>query len=70
MTESDALHELLAYFRIEQSDLDALARLRPSIEQHADSLVESFYTHLKRFPETRLLLENEEVRKRLFDSQR
>lgn len=70
MADSDILRELLAFFRIEQSDLDALAKLRPQIEKHADSLVASFYSHLERFPETRELLRDDQVRARLLRAQR
>ena len=70
MTDSDSLRELLAFFRIEQTDLDALARLGPQVERHADSLVRSFYKHLERFPETRELLRDDAVRDRLFAAQR
>lgn len=70
MTDSDDLDQLLAFFRIEQPDLDALTKLRTPLEQHADALVESFYRHLERFPEPRALLRDAKVRERLFQSQR
>ena len=70
MTDADSLRELLAFFRIEQTDLDVLARLGPQVEKHADSLVASFYSHLERFPETRKLIQNDEVRDRLAVAQR
>lgn len=64
------VQELLRYFRIESSDLEALARLREPLEAHADELVAGFYEHLDAFPDTRRLLEDDGVRKRLAASQR
>ncbi|MDP6979578.1 MAG: protoglobin domain-containing protein [Myxococcota bacterium] len=64
------LKNLLGYFGIEPEDLEALSRLHIPLERHADELVEAFYQHLGRYPETRRLLEDDAVRMRLAESQR
>jgi signal transduction histidine kinase len=70
MQNSDRLSELLTFFRIERSDLEAMAKIRPVVEEHADTLVDHFYQHLDGFTETRLLLADENVRNRLLRAQR
>jgi signal transduction histidine kinase len=60
----------LAYFRLDESDLEALAGLREEIERHADRIVDEFYQHLLQFPETQRLLRNVAVRERLLEQQR
>ncbi len=70
MSLSIDLKKLLEYFRIEDSDLEALGQLRGALEANADELVDRFYEHLEKFPETKRLLEDDAVRKRLAESQR
>jgi len=70
MPPSPDLKSLLLYFRIDESDLQALQGLQGVLEAHADELVNRFYQHLDRFPETRRLLEDDAVRRRLAASQR
>jgi len=60
----------LDYFRLDDSDLEALAGLRSAIEASADRLVGEFYQHLLRFPETQHLLRDRAVRDRLLEKQR
>jgi signal transduction histidine kinase len=70
MSDPNDLDQLLAFFRIEESDFDVLALLRTPLEQHADELVDRFYHHLEQFPEPQSLLTNPEVRERLRKAQR
>jgi signal transduction histidine kinase len=64
------LDELLAFYGIEQDDLDLLAMLRAPLEAAADDAVDEFYRHLLQNPATQNLLRNDEVRGRLLASQR
>jgi len=59
-----------AYLQLTKEDFAILASLRPVIEPHADSLVQSFYAHLIEFEETRKILANEDLRDRLVSAQR
>jgi signal transduction histidine kinase len=70
MSHSEEIKKLVAFFRIDQADLDLLAEMREVLEESADDLVEEFYRHLLRFPETQELLRDERVRNRLLKSQR
>ncbi|MFT5443366.1 MAG: signal transduction histidine kinase [Myxococcota bacterium] len=70
MTPAEDLAQLLAFFRIEADDLEALAELRPVFELHSDAMVERFYEHLDRFQETREMLADSNVRDRLRTAQR
>jgi signal transduction histidine kinase len=70
MPDSNDLDQLLAFFRIEKSDLAALAQLRVPLERAADELVDRFYHHLDQFPESRALLTDAKVRERLRKAQR
>jgi len=70
MLPDQSTDELLDYFRIDQLDLDALAKMRGAFETHADRLVDEFYQHLLQFPTTQALLRNAEVRERLLAKQR
>ncbi|MCP5042633.1 MAG: hypothetical protein GY944_16540 [bacterium] len=70
MSGAQDLEILLRYFRIEQRDLDALARLREPFERRAETLIQAFFQHLAEFPDTKGLLANVNVRQRLFEAQR
>ena len=69
MIDSDELKSLLDFFRIGQSDLDALEQLEGPLEANAPRLVDEFYHHLLLFPETQRLLRDPQVRERLFEAQ-
>jgi signal transduction histidine kinase len=60
----------LDYFELSEADRRLLARLRPLLEKHADSLVAAFYRHLLSFPATRRLLSDPQVKDRLLVKQR
>jgi signal transduction histidine kinase len=70
MSNPSEIDELLRYFGIQSADLQALAKLREPLEDNADEMVRRFYVHLDTFPETRELLADPEVRRRLLASQR
>lgn len=70
MSPDESTDETLDYFRLDQSDLDALAKMRGAFEASADRLVDEFYRHLLQFPTTQALLRNDEVRARLLEKQR
>lgn len=70
MSNSNDLDQLLKFFRLEKSDLDALALLRAPLEQNADELIDHFYQHLEQFPEPRALLADAKTRERLRQVQR
>lgn len=59
-----------AFLGLAPEDLARLARLRPLLERHADALVAAFYRHLLSFEETRSLLSDAEVKRRLMAKQR
>ena len=63
------LDRRLAYLRLAPEELEQLARLRPAVEERAGGFVEEFYRHLLSFEETRTLLRDPVVRKRLLDAQ-
>jgi len=69
MISSSELSELLDFFALDEGELDTLAELRPVFEENGDELVDAFYAHLLRFPETSALLENQGVRDRLLAAQ-
>lgn len=66
----DGLEQRLAFLGWTAEDADALRRLRPLIEEHADALVASFYRHLLSFEPTRALLSDPAVKVRLLEQQR
>ena len=67
---SDSLKQRLIFLGWKQEDAEALRRLRPLVEEHADRFVESFYRHLLSFEPTRGLLSDPEVKRRLLELQR
>ena len=62
--------ELAEFFQYGPEERALLARLRPTLEKHADDLVAAFYRHLLSFPETQALLRDPEVTERLLSKQR
>jgi signal transduction histidine kinase len=70
MTRTPEFDLRIAYLDLSPSDLELLAELRPTLEDHAEDLVASFYHHLLAFPATRKLLGDPEVRERLLGAQR
>lgn len=62
--------ELAQFFQYGAEERAALARLRPTLEKHADDLVAAFYRHLLSFPETQRLLRDPDVTRRLLAKQR
>ncbi len=70
MSNPDEIDELLKYFGIQPADLEALAKLREPLERNSEEMVRRFYEHLDAFPETRKLLADPDVRKRLLTAQR
>jgi signal transduction histidine kinase len=70
MTGASEFEQRIAYLDLRPSDLELLAALRPILEEHAESLVATFYRHLLTFPATRKLLGDPDVRERLLDVQR
>jgi signal transduction histidine kinase len=62
--------ELAEFFQYGPDERALLARLRPTLEKHADDLVAAFYRHLLSFPETQRLLRDPEVTERLLTKQR
>jgi signal transduction histidine kinase len=66
----EELEERLAFLGIADTDLRALQTLRPLFERRADTLVTAFYRHLLSFEETRALLKDAEVKRRLLIEQR
>jgi signal transduction histidine kinase len=70
MPDSRDVEQRRAYLHLDDEQLALLASLRPVLEKHADSLVDSFYQHLLTFEPTRALLRDPEVRNRLLLQQR
>lgn len=66
----DSIQELLAFFRLDEGDIAALAGLREDLEREADRIVDEFYNHLLRFPDTQKLLRDSKIRDRLLIKQR
>jgi signal transduction histidine kinase len=66
----DDLSQRVAFLRLAPDDLARLERLAPILERHADALVAAFYRHLLSFAETRRLLSDAEVKRRLLAKQR
>jgi signal transduction histidine kinase len=62
--------ERLAFLSFDEADRLRLAALRPALEARADELVDAFYQHMLRFPETRDLLSDPLTRARLLAMQR
>jgi signal transduction histidine kinase len=60
----------LAFLELTQAELELLTRLRPAFEAHADGFVAAFYRHLLSFEETRSLLVDPAVKRRLLERQR
>ncbi len=56
---------LTAFFGYDEAARARLGELRPLLEKNAENLVGAFYDHLLSFPETRRLLRDEAVAKRL-----
>jgi signal transduction histidine kinase len=69
VTDQD-LNQRLAFLGWSAEDEEALRRLRPLVEEHADRLVASFYRHLLSFEPTRALLSDPQVKTRLLQKQR
>lgn len=65
-----SIEDRLAFLDLGEADLARLAALRPVLEKHADALVGAFYRHLLSFPETRELLRDPAVKRRLMRKQR
>jgi len=65
-----SLAERLAFLDLNGQDFEALVRLRPILEEHADHFVAVFYRHLLAFDSTRALLMDAEVKSRLLSKQR
>ncbi len=70
MAISRDLQNRLRFLGFSESDREALAQLKPLLEEQADSLVDAFYRHLLTHPRTRQLLRDEAVRKRLLGQQK
>ncbi|MBW2398342.1 MAG: hypothetical protein JRG80_03615 [Deltaproteobacteria bacterium] len=68
-TESD-VEQRFAFFRLEKSDLELLAGLRPLFESCADEFIEAFYAHLEEFAEPRSLFADPAVKSGLMRTQR
>jgi hypothetical protein len=62
--------ERAAFVRLTPEECALLRSLRPVMEPFASSFVQSFYEHLLRFNDTRDLLAEDKVRKRLLIAQR
>jgi chemotaxis family two-component system sensor kinase Cph1 len=60
----------LAYLELGEADLERLQGLRPTLAARAGELVEGFYQHLQRFPETAAFLKDAATRERLLAQQR
>ena len=69
MSRSPNLEQRLAYLDLTQADLDRLSSLRPTLEAQGARLVDAFYRHLLAFPQTRALIRDPEVRRRLMEKQ-
>ena len=70
MTQPADLKQQLAFLNLQESDREVLAELRPVLEKHADGFVAAFYRHLLSFPDTRGLLRDPAVKKRVLRKQR
>jgi len=70
MANDHSLSERLAYYGIDQGDLDLLATMREPLEAAADAAVDEFYRHLLQYSATQNLLRSDDVRRRLLDKQR
>lgn len=57
--------ERMKFLRFENKDQQLLMDLSELLTQHADEIVDAFYSHLLKFEETRALLTSEEVSTRL-----
>jgi len=66
----NSVPEKLAFLDLNHQDFEALRSLRPVLEDHADHFVAVFYRHLLSFDETRELLMDAEVKRRLLLKQR
>ena len=62
--------DLADYFQYGDEERALLASLLPGLEKHAEALVDDFYLHLLSFPETRKVLRDPEVTRRLLGVQR
>ncbi len=70
MAGSPDLELRLGFLDLGPADLERLAVLQPTLEKHAEGLVDSFYHHLLSFSSTRRLLVDPGVRERLMSAQR
>jgi signal transduction histidine kinase len=70
MANLPEIEQYTAFLNLGPSDIEHLAELKPVLEKHAPKLVDAFYAHLSFFPETRSLIENPEIKKRLLEIQR
>ncbi len=68
--EKGDLERRLAFVGLEPDDFVCLEGLRPILDRHADVLVAAFYRHLLSFGETRALLADSHVKRRLLRKQR
>ncbi len=68
-TKSD-IEQRFAFLRLEESDIELLAGLRPLFESCADEFIEAFYTHLEGFEEPRRLFSDPAVKSALMRTQR
>lgn len=70
MADPNDLASMLEFFTIDDTDLETLSKLKRPLEDHADAMVNGFYQHLEKFPETRTMLEDPKVRQRLLEAQK
>lgn len=70
MASQQDLEQRLAFLGLGPTDMEALAALRPVLEENADRLVEAFYAHLQGFETTRAILATPGVVERLLAKQR
>ncbi len=70
MGEKDDFENRLAFLGFGETERAALADLAPFLEERADEFVAAFYRHLLAFEQTRDLLRDSEVKRRLLGKQR
>ncbi len=70
MSRSPDLEQRIKFLGLTSADFDRLAGLEPILNEHSDRLVDAFYRHLLSFPQTRELIRDPVVRKRLMSKQR
>lgn len=62
--------ERRAYLQLSDDDIGLLKSLKPVVAARADSLVQAFYSHLLQFEQTREILSDDDLRRRLLLAQR